>query len=101
MNTVTQQDVRPPISVAGVEASEVARRLGVDVAVALSQAEPASRWQSNSPNKLAAGKTESDLQAFVRQYEDFKQIVLLVAAAVNLVVTGRPTASTVVTPAIS
>ena len=26
MNTATQEDVRPPISVGGVEASEVARR---------------------------------------------------------------------------
>ena len=101
MNTATQENVRRPISVAGVEASEVARRLGVDVAVGLSQAEAASRLQSNGPNKLAAGKPESDFQAFVRQHEDFMQIVLLVAAAVNLVVTGRPTASTVVTPAIS
>ena len=86
---MTAVDGRPPESVAGVEASEVARRLGVDVAVGLSQAEAASRLQSNGPNKLAGGKTESGFQAFVRQYEDFMQIVLLVAAAVNLIVTGE------------
>ena len=28
MNTVTQEDVRPPISAAGVEASEVAQSTG-------------------------------------------------------------------------
>ena len=86
---MTQADVRPAMSVAGVEASEVAQRLGVDVAVGLSTAEAASRLQSNGPNKLAGAKTESGFQAFVRQYEDFMQIVLLVAAAVNLIVTGE------------
>src|SRR5918994_1211470 len=84
-----QVDARRPESVAGVEASEVARRLDVDVAVGLSQAEAASRLQANGPNKLAGGKTESGFQAFVRQYKDFMQIVLLVAAAVNLIVTGE------------
>ena len=87
--TVTQGDVRPPEPVAGVEASEVARSLGVDVAVGLSQAEAASRLQANGPNKLAGGKKESGFQAFVRQYQDFMQIVLLVAAVVNLIVTGE------------
>ena len=82
-------DGRPPVSVAGVEASEVASRLGVDVAVGLSQAEAASRLQSNGPNKLAGGKKESGFQAFLRQYQDFMQIVLLVAAVVNLIVTGE------------
>jgi P-type Ca2+ transporter type 2C len=86
---MTQVDVARPESVAGVEASEVAERLGVDVAVGLSTAEAASRLASNGPNKLAGGKTESGFQAFVRQYEDFMQIVLLVAAAVNLFVTGE------------
>ena len=59
------------------------------MAVGLSQAEAASRLQSNGPNKLAGGKKESGFQAFVRQYQDFMQIVLLVAAAVNLIVTGE------------
>ena len=86
---MTQTDVTRPESAAGVEASEVARGLGVDVAVGLSQAEAASRLQSNGPNKLAGGKKESGFQAFVRQYQDFMQIVLLVAAAVNLIVTGE------------
>src|SRR5918994_538607 len=84
-----QVDARRPESVAGVEASEVARRLDVDVAVGLSRAEAASRVQANGPNKLAGGKTESGFQAFVRQYEDFMQIVLLVAAAVVLVEAGN------------
>ena len=84
----TQSDVRSGESVAGVEAAEVAETLGVDVAQGLSAAEAASRLQSNGPNKLAAGKKESGFQAFLRQYRDFMQIVLLVAATVNLLVTG-------------
>jgi hypothetical protein len=43
------------------------------------------------PAKINPGrcpKKESGLQAFVRQYRDFMQIILLAAAAINLVVTG-------------
>jgi Ca2+-transporting ATPase len=85
---MTQTDERRE-SLAGVEADEVARRLGVDVAVGLSQAEAASRLQANGPNQLAGAKKESGFQAFIRQYQDFMQVVLLVAAAVNLIVTGE------------
>ena len=38
-------------------------------------------------NQLASKKKESGLRAFVRQYEDFMQIVLLSAAAINLIAT--------------
>ncbi len=85
---MSQADVRAKGSVAGVEAAEVAKSLGVDVATGLSQAEAASRLQAHGPNRLAGGKTESGFQAFVRQYRDFMQIVLLVAATANLLVTG-------------
>ena len=74
--------------VAGIEAVEVAQRLGVDPARGLSVTEAASRLQTHGRNELAAGKKESGFQAFIRQYQDFMQIVLLVAAIVNLVVTG-------------
>jgi Ca2+-transporting ATPase len=39
------------------------------------------------PNRLASAKKESALQAFLRQYEDFMQIILLGAAIVNALVT--------------
>ena len=39
-------------------------------------------------NRLAEGEKESGFRAFLRQYEDFMQIVLLVAAVVNQLVTG-------------
>ena len=83
-----EADLRPDAPIAGVEASEVAEMLGVDVAVGLSQAEAASRLQTHGANRLTASKTESGFEAFVRQYRDFMQIVLLAAAVINLVVTG-------------
>src|SRR6188472_4310992 len=85
---VLETDLRPDAPIAGIEASEVAQKFGVDVAVGLSQAEAASRLQTHGANRLTASKTESGFQAFVRQYKDFMQIVLLAAAVINLVVTG-------------
>ena len=49
----------------------------------------ASRLQTHGANRLTASKTESGFEAFVRQYRDFMQIVLLAAAVINLVVTGE------------
>ncbi|WP_426564829.1 cation-translocating P-type ATPase [Angustibacter sp. McL0619] len=85
---MSQADVLNTQPIAGAEAAEVAQRLGVDVAQGLSGAEAAKRLQEHGPNALTGTKKESALQAFVRQYKDFMQIVLLVAAIVNLVVTG-------------
>src|SRR5262249_54223828 len=75
--------------------AEVANALGVDVQRGLSADEVRSRLETNGPNRVAAGKKESGFRAFVRQYRDFMQIVLLVAAAINQLVTGD-TATTVV-----
>src|SRR3954471_6480542 len=75
-------------SVAGIEASEVAASLGVDPGNGLSADEVRSRLSSHGPNKLTGAKKESGLQAFLRQYRDFMQIILLGAALINLVVTG-------------
>ncbi len=74
---------------------EVARELGVEPAEGLSAEEARSRLASHGPNQLAAGKKEPGWRAFLRQYEDFMQIVLLVAAGVNQIVTGE-TGTTVV-----
>ena len=40
------------------------------------------RLEVHGPNQLAAATRESPLQAFLRQYRDFMQIILLVAAVV-------------------
>ena len=69
------------------EASAVARELGVEPEQGLTVEEAASRLESMA-QPLTAAKKESGWQAFLRQYRDFMQIVLLAAAAINLVVTG-------------
>src|SRR5512136_1189032 len=67
----------------------VAGQLKVDPAKGLSAAEAQQRLQLYGPNELAAGKKESGLQAFLRQYRDFMQIILLAAAVVNQVFVGE------------
>ena len=78
-----------------VEAEAVAATLGVDVNRGLSAGDVQRRLEQYGPNQLTGAKKESGFQAFLRQYEDFMQIVLLVAAAVNQIVTGD-TGTTVV-----
>jgi P-type Ca2+ transporter type 2C len=50
----------------------------------LSSAEAASRAQRYGPNKFATGKTEPRWRAFLRQYADPMQVVLLVAGVGSL-----------------
>jgi Ca2+-transporting ATPase len=66
---------------------EVSNRLQVDPAKGLSAAEAQQRLQKYGPNRLAGKKKESGLQAFLRQYRDFMQIILLAAAVISLVFT--------------
>ena len=73
---------------AATEADEVARILEVEPATGLSASEAAARLASHGPNQLVGSRKESGFEAFVRQYQDFMQVVLLVAAGLNLVVTG-------------
>ena len=70
-----------------VDAADVAKRLGVILPRGLSAGEAAHRLQTYGRNELAAKKKESPVQAFLRQYQDFMQVVLLGAAVINLVVT--------------
>ncbi len=70
-------------------AEEVAQKLGVDLAKGLSAAEAQQRIQQVGRNVLAAKKKEPGWQAFLRQYQDFMQILLVVAAVVNQVFTGQ------------
>ena len=66
------------------DASEVLSALGVDTSTGLSTAQAAERRQQFGPNAMAAGAVESRLHAFLRQYADPMQIVLLVAGVVSL-----------------
>ena len=65
----------------------VAQQLNVDPAKGLSTAEAQQRLKQYGPNVLAAKKKESGWQAFLRQYRDFMQILLVVVALISLVVT--------------
>jgi Ca2+-transporting ATPase len=58
---------------------EVVDTLAVDPADGLSSQEVEARRARYGPNRLAAGKTESRRDAFLRQYRDPMQIVLLAA----------------------
>jgi Ca2+-transporting ATPase len=80
-------DERKQPTLASLEAAEVAKQFGVDPAQGLSADEARKRLQEHGPNRLAGTKKESGFRAFVRQYEDFMQMVLLVAAVLNLIVT--------------
>lgn len=69
-------------------ATDVADTLEVDPRQGLSSSRVQDRVQQYGQNRLAEGEKESGFQAFLRQYQDFMQLVLLVAAAVNQLVTG-------------
>ena len=70
-------------------AADVARDLGVVPEQGLSSEEARARLAQHGPNRLAETAKESPLRAFGRQYQDFMQVILLGAAAVNQVVTGE------------
>ena len=61
------------------------RRLDVDPAVGLSAAEVTERRQRYGPNKLAEEAKEPGWKAFLRQYRDLMQLVLVGAAVVSIV----------------
>ncbi len=70
-------------------AEQAAQQLQVDPAKGLSAAEAQQRLQKYGPNKLADKKKEPGWQAFLRQYRDFMQILLVGAAIVNQIFTGE------------
>jgi P-type Ca2+ transporter type 2C len=57
---------------------ETTAKLGVDAAQGLSVAEVEARTAEYGPNKFAEAKTEPRWRAFVRQYREAMQIVLLI-----------------------
>jgi Ca2+-transporting ATPase len=64
---------------------EVCGRLNVDPTVGLSDAEVTSRRERYGPNKLAEEAKEPTWKAFLRQYRDLMQLVLVGAAVVSIV----------------
>jgi Ca2+-transporting ATPase len=69
----------------GLAPDEVCRRLEVDPAVGLSAAQVAERRERYGPNKLAEEAKEPGWKAFLRQYNDLMQLVLVGAAVVSIV----------------
>ena len=67
-----------------LDASDVASKLGVDVRTGLTTAEATSRREQYGPNKFAEAKPEPRWRAFLRQYKDLMQIVLLVVGIGSL-----------------
>jgi Ca2+-transporting ATPase len=68
---------------------QAAVNLGVDVQNGLSTTEAQLRLQKYGPNVLAGKKKESGLHAFVRQYRDFMQLILVVAALLSFIFTAK------------
>jgi P-type Ca2+ transporter type 2C len=64
---------------------EACRRLAVDPAVGLDAAEVAERRARYGPNKLAEEAKEPTWKAFLRQYRDLMQLVLVGAAVVSII----------------
>jgi Ca2+-transporting ATPase len=64
---------------------DVCGRLDVDPAVGLTTAQVAARRQQYGANKLAEEAKEPVWQAFLRQYRDLMQLVLVGAAVVSIV----------------
>lgn len=71
----------------GLTAEAAAQQLQVDPAKGLSAAEAQQRLQQYGPNKLAGKAKEPGWQAFLRQYKDFMQILLVGTAVVNQIFT--------------
>ncbi len=69
----------------GFTADEVTGQLSVDPAVGLDSAEVQKRLTQYGPNKLAEAPKEPGWHAFLRQYRDLMQLVLLGAAIVSIV----------------
>ena len=79
----------PDVSWHALTSDEVASRLQVDAAAGLNAAEVEKRRSKYGRNKFAEATKEPRWQAFVRQYGDPMQIVLLVAGIVCLFIPGQ------------
>ncbi|HEX5163833.1 MAG TPA: cation-transporting P-type ATPase, partial [Thermomicrobiales bacterium] len=69
----------------GLSIQDTAKTLGVDPARGLDEAEVAKRVAQYGPNRLAEQKPEPGWHAFMRQYQDMMQIVLLGVAAISII----------------
>ena len=63
--------------------NEVARRLKTNIGQGLSKEEAEERHNKHGPNKLDEQKKESILIRFIKQFQDFMIIILLIAAIIS------------------
>jgi Ca2+-transporting ATPase len=83
-----RQALAPEAAWHTLSAEEVPRAEEADPRHGLSSAEAASRAGWFGPNTLAAGRAEPGWRAFIRQYSDPMQIVLLVVGLLSLIPLG-------------
>ena len=72
-----------------LSADEALARQTVDRAIGLSAAEVAARRSTFGPNRPTESAGEARWRAFLRQYRDPMQIVLLVAGVISLFLPGQ------------
>ena len=79
-----ESGTRPTTLWHGLTAEAAATQLGVDPRTGLDPGEVERRRGQYGPNKLAEGEKEPGWRAFLRQYRDLMQLVLLGAAIVSI-----------------
>jgi Ca2+-transporting ATPase len=84
MTTVAPQITRDETAWHGLTADDVCARLEVDPRAGLDPGEVERRRAQVGPNKLAEAEKEPGWRAFLRQYRDLMQLVLLGAAIVSI-----------------
>jgi Ca2+-transporting ATPase len=80
-----ETSARDAVAWHGLTAEEICSRLGVDPRSGLDAGEVEQRRAQYGPNKLAEAEKEPGWRAFLRQYRDLMQLVLLGAAIVSMV----------------
>src|SRR6516225_1791734 len=78
MTTTATATDQPTAAWYALSVDDVAGQLGVDLHTGLTTAEAGARREQCGPNKFAEAKPEPRWHAFLRQYRDLMQIVLLV-----------------------
>jgi Ca2+-transporting ATPase len=83
--TTTVEAARDVTAWHSLTSDETSAQLGVDPRTGLDAAEVERRREQYGPNKLAEAEKEPGWHAFLRQYRDLMQLVLVGAAVVSMV----------------
>ena len=86
----------PPPTWHSLSREGVAEELHVEPERGLTSDEAAQRLQQYGPNRFAEAKTESRWHAFLRQYQDPMQIVLLAAGLISIYPVKQPATGVVI-----